>query len=89
MSYTTVEIHIEPELLEAAEPVLSLLGLDLSAAVNLFLHQVVLCHGIPFYKQLQFNEETVEAMEEAVRIARDPDVKRYSTMEELKAALEE
>jgi DNA-damage-inducible protein J len=35
------------------------------------------------------NEETIAAMEEGRRIASDPNVKGYSSMEELKKALEE
>ena len=34
------------------------------------------------------NEATVAAIEEGRRIASDPKIKRYATMEELKAALE-
>ena len=39
--------------------------------------------GIPQYRQT-----VLEAMAEAQRISRDPNVKGYSTMEELKASLE-
>lgn len=35
------------------------------------------------------NEETIAAMEEGRRIASDPNIKGYASMEELKKALEE
>ena len=37
----------------------------------------------------QYNQQTLEAMEEAKRISRDPDVKGYTSMEELKKALDD
>lgn len=36
-----------------------------------------------------YNQATLDAMKEAQRIARDPSVKGYTSMEELKKALEE
>ena len=36
-----------------------------------------------------YNQATLDAMKEAQRIARDPNVKGYTRMEELKTALEE
>ena len=62
----------------------------MSSAVNLFLHQCVLRGGIPFSIELpRYNQATLDAMEEARRISRDPSVKGYTSMEELKKALEE
>ena len=46
--------------------------------------------GLPFNVEIpQFNKETLEAIEEARRISKDPNAKRYYSMEELKAALDE
>ena len=36
----------------------------------------------------QYNQKVLDAIAEAKSISRDPDVKSYSTMEELQAALE-
>lgn len=36
-----------------------------------------------------YNQATLDAMKEAQRIARDPNVKGYTSMEDLKKALEE
>ena len=61
----------------------------MSSAVNLFLHQCVLHGGLPFSVEIpQYNKKTLEAMAEAKKISADPNVKGYSTMEELKEALE-
>ena len=38
---------------------------------------------------LAYNQSTLDAMKEAQRIARDPNVKGYTRMEDLKKALEE
>lgn len=60
------------------------LGLNLSEAVNMFLKQVILNNGIPFeVKYPEFKPEVIEAMEEARRISRDPNVKGYTDIDEL------
>ena len=59
------------------------LGLNLSDAVNMFLRQVILRNGIPFeVKYPEFKPEVIEAMEEAKRISRDPNTKRYNSFSE-------
>ena len=66
------------------------LGLDMSGAVNMFLHQCVLRGGIPFSIEMpRYKQSTLAAMEEARRISRDPNVPSYDNMDELKRALEE
>ena len=56
----------------------------MSSAVNLFLHQCVLRGGLPFNVEMpRYSQHTLEAMNEARRISRDPDVKGYTSMDEL------
>lgn len=43
-----IQIRVEPEVKQQAEQVCSRLGLSLSAAVNLFLNQVIMQQGLPF-----------------------------------------
>ena len=44
--------------------------------------------GTTFNVELpEYNEETLKAMDEAKSISRNPDIKGYSSMEELKEAL--
>lgn len=87
---TIEEIQIDSAVKERVTPLFSELGLDMAGAVNIFLHQCLLHGGLPFSVELpRFSAETLEAMEEARRISRDPSVKGYASVEELKKALEE
>ena len=45
---SSIYTRVEPEIKEQAEHILSTLGIPVTNAVNLFLHQVVLRKGIPF-----------------------------------------
>ena len=48
----TVFARVEPEVKEQAEIVLERLGIPMSNAVDMFLRQVVIQHGIPFEMKL-------------------------------------
>ena len=90
MATAPTQIRIDSDIKKQASDLFSNLGLDMSSAVNLFLHQCVLRGGIPFSIELpRYNQATLDALEEARRISRDPSVKGYTSMEELKKALEE
>lgn len=59
------------------------LGMNLTTAINVFLRQSLRVGGFPFEVKLeQPNKETIAAMLEAERIARDPSVKHFSDVEE-------
>lgn len=89
MATAPTQIRIDADIKRDATELFSKLGLDMSGAVNLFLHQCVLRGGLPFTVEMpRYNKETLEAMVEAKRISHDPTVKGYQSMEELKAALE-
>ncbi len=45
---STLNLRVNPELKSNAESVLSQLGIPMSTAVDMFLHQIVLTGGIPF-----------------------------------------
>ncbi len=65
------------------------LGLNLSEAVNMFLKQVILQRGLPFeVKYPEYKPEVLEAMEEAKRISRDPNVKGFTNIDDLFADLD-
>jgi len=90
MATTPIQIRIDSEVKMQANALFADLGLDMSSAVNMFLHQCVLRGGLPFSVEVpQFSRKTLAAMEEAKSISRDPDAKGYMTMGELKAALED
>ena len=90
MSTVPTQIRIDRDIKEQAGVLFSGLGLDMSGAVNIFLHQCVLRGGIPFSVEMpHYKQSTLAAMEEARRISRDPNVPSYDNMDELKSALEE
>ena len=61
----------------------------MTTAINLFLRTAIRKHGIPFDLYLDVpNETTVAAIEEGKKLLNDPSSPKYSSMEELKAALE-
>ncbi len=90
MSSVPTQIRIDKDIKEQAGILFSDLGLDMSGAVNLFLHQCVLRGGLPFAVEIpHYKESTIAAMREAKRISRDSAVPSYETMDELKKALNE
>ena len=61
----------------------------MTTAVNMFLRTAIREHGIPFELKLDVpNDSTVAAIEEGRKLMADQAAPRYSSMEELKAALE-
>ncbi len=90
MARIPTQIRIDKEVKEQASELFKDLGLDMSSAVNIFLRQCLLRGGLPFAVDLpEYRPELIEAMREALRISRDPDVSGYSSLEALKEALEE
>lgn len=83
MKNVTTSIRIDSNTKQAATELLNDLGLDLSSAVNIFLKQVVLQGGLPFQvKYPQYKPEVIEAMEEAEKLSRNPNTKKYSSFSE-------
>ena len=90
MSTVPTQIRIDRDIKEQAGILFSGLGLDMSGAVNMFLHQCVLRGGLPFSVEMpHYKQSTLAAMDEARKISRDPKVPSYDNMDELKRALEE
>ena len=90
MATAATQVRIDVDIKKKATTLFQTLGLDMSTAVNLFLHQCILRGGLPFQiENPEYNEQTLEAMAEAKRISRDPNISGYTDMESLKAALEE
>lgn len=51
--------------------------------MNMFLKQCVMRGGLPFAVEIpQYRSEVFEAMEEARRISKDPNTKRYGSFAE-------
>lgn len=74
-------IRLDPEVKADAEKIFAHYGMTLSQAVNIFIQQARNVGGLPF--DLRPNAETIAAMEEAERIARDPNAKTYNSFSEI------
>ena len=89
MSTTNLNIRTEKAVKEQAEEIFSELGLNMTTAINMFLRTAIREHGIPFDLKLDVpNDTTVAAIEEGRKLMVDPTAPRYSSMDDLKAALE-
>ena len=61
----------------------------MSSAVNLFCIDCIFYEGLPFAVEVPcFNKQMLEAIEEAKKLASDPNAKSYNSLKELKEALE-
>ena len=71
--------RIDTDLRSQSEALFSALGMNLGTAINVFLRKSIRVGGFPFDVNLDSpNKETIEAMIEAERIARDSKVKAYT-----------
>ena len=87
---TNITVRMDSDIKKQCEAIYGELGINLTTAINVFLRQSLHAGGFPFDVRLdQPNKETMTAMLEAERIARDPPVKRYSDVEEALRALKE
>ena len=88
MATTNVSIRMDTELKAQADELFAELGMNLSTAFNIFVRQSIRDGGIPFEITLnQPSKDTIAAMLEAERIAKDPSVKGYHDLDELFAEL--
>lgn len=83
MASTNFSVRMDSEIKKQCEAIYGELGMNLTTAINVFLRQSLRVGGFPFEVRLeQPNKETIAAMLEAERIARDPGTKHYSDVEE-------
>ena len=86
---TNISIRMDADLKAQADELFAELGMSLSTAFNIFVRQSLREGGLPFEVKLDRpNKETVAAMLEAERIAKDPSVKGYKNLDELFAELD-
>ena len=84
MATVPTQVRIDENLKKQASELFSQLGMDMSGAMNIFLKQCVLRGGLPFSVELpQYKPEVLEAMEEAKRISKDSNTKRYSSFSDV------
>lgn len=80
---SNISIRMDSNLKAAAEALYEELGMNLSTAFNIFVRQSLRERGIPFkITEGTFNKETVSAMLEAERIAKDSSIKGYRDIDE-------
>lgn len=90
MATTNLNIRTDKDVKEQAESIFNELGLNMTTAINMFMRAAIREHGIPFSLKLDIpNDDTIEAIEEGKRLLADQKTPRYTSMDELKAALEE
>lgn len=87
-STTNIRIRMDSELKAQADALFEELGMNLTTAFNIFVRQSLREGGIPFNISLnQPDKETIAAMLEAERIAKDPSVKGCTDLDQLFADL--
>lgn len=88
MATSSYTHRIDPDLRAQSEAIYAALGMSLGTAINVFLRKSVAVGGFPFDVRLDVpTKETIEAMLEAERIAKDPKIKALDVedaLEELK-----
>ena len=83
MASTNFSVRMDSEIKKQCETLYGELEMNLTTAINVFLRQSLRVGGFPFEVRLdQPNKETIAAMLEAERIAKDPTIKHYSDVEE-------
>lgn len=79
----TITIRVDDETKKQAENLFDDLGLTLTSAINMFIKKAISVDGIPFDVVRSYNQETIQAMLEADRLAHDPNTKRYNSFSEI------
>lgn len=90
MAKVCTSISLDADLKREAQALFQDLGIDMSAAVSLFLRQAVQCDGLPFevYRKKP-NAETLAAMREVDDMIKQPEkYKTYDSFSELRQELD-
>lgn len=80
MAQTTVTFKTDSNTKEIAQIICKKLGINMTTAINMFLHQMIIHNGIPFEVVLHPNEETKKAIKEAES---DEESKLYDSWKDL------
>ncbi|MBO4502005.1 MAG: type II toxin-antitoxin system RelB/DinJ family antitoxin [Clostridia bacterium] len=85
MATTNINVRVDTELKKSADALFDELGLNMSAAITIFLKSAVNHDGIPFeIKRYTPNAETKAALAEYDEMKNNPDkYKRYGSFDEL------
>ncbi|MCD8130636.1 MAG: type II toxin-antitoxin system RelB/DinJ family antitoxin [Lachnospiraceae bacterium] len=89
MAMANINIRTDEEIKMKCESLFDSLGMNMSTAINIFLRQSLRANGLPFdVKADTPNETTLAAFREGDAILADPSVKGYTSIRELREALE-
>lgn len=81
---SNISIRMDADLKTQADALFSELGMNISTAFNIFVRQSLREGRIPFDISVNLpNKETVAAMLEAERIAKDPSVEGYTDLDKM------
>ena len=88
---TNVTVRMDSDVKRECEGIYGALGINISTAINVFLRKSIRAGGFPFDVRLDDrpNRETMAALLEADRIAKDPSARRYHSVKELFSDLED
>ncbi|WP_303863023.1 type II toxin-antitoxin system RelB/DinJ family antitoxin [Alkalibaculum bacchi] len=80
---TSFSVRIDSNIKKQSEELYNELGTNLTTAINIFLRQSLRSGDFPFAVTLNTpNAVTLAAIQEAERLIKDSNVKRYSDVEE-------
>ena len=83
MATVPTQVRIDEDLKKQAVELFGQLGMDMSSAMNIFLRQCVMRGGLPFEVTLpKYKQDVLDAMEEAKKLSKDPNTKRYASFSE-------
>ncbi len=86
---SNISIRMDAETKAAAEKLYAELGMNISTAFNIFVRQSLRERAIPFkISEITPSKDTINAMIEAERIAKDPSVKGFHNTDDLFADLD-
>ena len=89
MKTANYNIRLNPDVKAKAEKTFAEFGLNLSEAINVFLHMSIMRRGFPFEVTYHKpNEMLLASFKEADAILADPNFTGYSSIEELNAAMD-
>ena len=86
---TSMTIRMNRTVKQVAQQLFANLGMDMTTAINVFLRQAIYHNGLPFEVRFENpNATTIAALEEGERMIKDPNAKRFSSVDELFEELE-
>ncbi|MCD7868699.1 MAG: type II toxin-antitoxin system RelB/DinJ family antitoxin [Clostridiales bacterium] len=89
MAMTNINVRTDEDIKTKCESLFESLGMTMSTAINIFLRQSLRTNGLPFDVRADTpNETTLAAFREGDAILADSSTKGYSSIQELREALE-